>query len=325
MAHPPSLGHLSTAPIFNTKAVARETGVPPDTFRAWERRYGVPRPQRTPGGHRLYSERDMAIIRWLRERTEEGMNISHAVMLLASALEEAPQPFGNGESRALGRMAGELAGALTSFDAAAAERIVGEAFAIHPFERVLLDLIQPAMVEVGDRWQRGEINVAAEHYATEFVRRKLAGLLNVFERTASRETIVVGCAPQELHDLGALFGSLFLMRRGWRVLYLGAQVPLADLLEAVQLVRPDLVCLSASTAETAGLLREVALELQRRFPQQRLGYGGRIFNASPELRETMPGVFLGHDARELAESVAALLARGAPASGEGGAGRAGPL
>src|ERR671929_2299579 len=80
------LAQLSTSPIFNTKAVARETGVPADTFRAWERRYGVPRPQRTPGGHRLYSERDIAIIRWLRDRTDEGMNISHAVMLLASTV-----------------------------------------------------------------------------------------------------------------------------------------------------------------------------------------------------------------------------------------------
>ena len=88
MAQPPSIAQLSAAPVFNTKAVALETEVPPDTFRAWERRYGVPRPQRTAGGHRLYSERDIAIIRWLRDRTAEGMNISHAVMLLGSVLEE---------------------------------------------------------------------------------------------------------------------------------------------------------------------------------------------------------------------------------------------
>ena len=250
MAHPPSLAHLSTAPIFNTKAVARETGVPPDTFRAWERRYGVPRPQRTAGGHRLYSEHDMAVIRWLRDRTEEGMNISHAVMLLTNVAEEAPQPLENDAARAIERMAGELAVALTSFDAAGAERVISEAFSIYPFEHVLLDLVQPAMVEVGERWHRGEINVAAEHYATEFVRRKLASLLNVFDNNATRETIVVGCAPHELHDMGALFASLFLIRRGWHVVYLGQQVPLADLLDTVQKVRPALVCLSASTAET---------------------------------------------------------------------------
>ena len=316
MAHPPSLANLSTAPIFNTKAVARETSVPPDTFRAWERRYGVPRPQRTPGGHRLYSERDMAIIRWLRDRTNEGMNISHAVMLLTNVLEEAPQPIAESEARALDRMVDELVGTLSSFDAPSAERIISEAFSIYPFEHVLLDLIQPAMIEVGERWHRGEINVAAEHYATEFVRRKLSGLLNVFENNSSRETIVVGCAPQELHDLGILLASLFLVRRGWHVVYLGPQVPLNDLLETVDKISPDLVCLSASTIETAALLQEVAQTLQRRCPQTRFGYGGRIFNTNPELRQTMPGAFLGHDARELVDHVAAIISRGPTSSAD---------
>ncbi|MFO7168239.1 MAG: cobalamin-dependent protein [Chloroflexota bacterium] len=308
MAHPPSFAHLSTAPIFNTKAVARETSVPPDTFRAWERRYGVPRPQRTPGGHRLYSERDMAIIRWLRDRTSEGMNISHAVMLLVNVLEEGPHAS-DSEARGLDRMVGGLVGALTSFDAAGAERLLSEAFAIYPFESVLLELVQPAMIEIGDRWQRGEINVASEHYASEFVRRKLAGLLNVFENNPARATIVVGCAPRELHDIGVLLATLFLVRRGWHVVYLGAQVPLPDLLELIQKVRPELVCLSASTAETAGTMREVAQALEQRFPQVRFGYGGRIFNSTPELCATMPGVFLGRDARELVDNVATLLAR----------------
>jgi DNA-binding transcriptional MerR regulator len=276
MAHPPSLASLSTAPIFNTKAVAHETGVPPDTFRAWERRYGVPRPQRTAGGHRLYSEQDIAIIRWLRDRTAEGVNISHAVMLLTTVTEGPPASS-------------------------------GEAFSIYPFDDVLLDVVQPAMVEVGERWHRGEINVAAEHFATEFVRRKLASLLNVFDNNPGRETIVVGCAPHELHDIGALLASLFLLRRGWHVMYLGAQVPLADLLETVERVKPVLVCLSAATMETAEQLQGVAQALAQRAPNVHFGYGGRIFNHSPELCTTTPGMFLGQDARVLVENVASLL------------------
>src|SRR5215212_1396998 len=195
MAQPPPLAQFSTAPVFNTKAVARETGVPADTFRAWERRYGVPRPQRTAGGHRLYSERDIAIIRWLRDRTAEGMNISQAVQLLASA--PSPAPRTDTEARAIARLIEELVDALTNFDAALADRLVSEAFALYPFESVLLDLIQPSMSQVGERWHRGEINVAAEHFATQFVRRKLAGLLSIFEGGPQRATVVVGCAPGE--------------------------------------------------------------------------------------------------------------------------------
>jgi methanogenic corrinoid protein MtbC1 len=304
----PPLGQLSSAPVFNTKAVAYETGVPADTFRAWERRYGVPRPQRTAGGHRLYSERDIAIIRWLRDRTAEGMNISHAVQLLGSA--PPPTPLADSEARAIARLIDELVAALTTFDAALADRLVSEAFALYPFESVLLDLIQPSMIQVGERWHRGEINIAAEHFATQFVRRKLSGLLNIFENGTARSTIVVGCAPGELHDLGALLAALFLVRHGWRVIYLGPQVPLADLLETVRTLNPDLVCLSASTAETAAQLREVAHALRETFPQLNFGYGGRTFNLNPELRALMPGIFLGHDARALVDTVTSMLARG---------------
>src|SRR5215212_4340455 len=125
MAQPPPLAQLSTAPVFNTKAVARETGVPADTFRAWERRYGMPRPQRTPGGHRLYSQRDVAIIRWLRDRTEEGVNISHAILLLTNTLNMAASatPAGNDDARLIGQLVDEIVLALVGFDSARADQI----------------------------------------------------------------------------------------------------------------------------------------------------------------------------------------------------------
>jgi methanogenic corrinoid protein MtbC1 len=166
------------------------------------------------------------------------------------------------------------------------------------------------MVEIGERWHRGEINVAVEHYATQFVRRKLASLLSMFEGSAHRATIVVGCAPGELHDLGALLSALFLVRRGWHVIYLGPQVPLVDLLETVASVKPSLVCMSASTMETALELIPEARGLTEAYPHVHFGYGGRIFNLNPELRRSMPGTFLGHDARELVDIAAQLLSRG---------------
>ena len=309
MAQPPPLAQFSTAPVFNTKAVARETGVPADTFRAWERRYGMPRPQRTPGGHRLYSERDIAIIRWLRDRTDQGVNISHAVLLLTNTL-AAPaiaMQAGNDEARTIGQLIDEIVQALMKFDSTQADQILSEAFSIYPFEQVLLELVQPAMVDIGERWHRGEINVAVEHFATQFVRRKLASLLSIFEGSAHRATVVVGCAPGELHDLGALLSALFLVRRGWHVIYLGPQVPLFDLLETVHSVKPNMVCLSASTMETALELIPVARGLTKAYPQVHFGYGGRVFNVNPELRHSMPGVFLGHDARELVAIAGQLL------------------
>src|SRR3712207_2379731 len=134
-------------------------------------------------------------------------------MLLTNTLDAADSlPESNDEARAFDQLIEEIVDALMSFDIPQADQTLSEAFAMYPFERVLLELVQPAMIEIGERWHRGEINVAAEHFATQFVRRKLASLLSLFEGSAHRATIVVGCAPGELHDLGALLSALFLVR-----------------------------------------------------------------------------------------------------------------
>jgi hypothetical protein len=91
--------------------------------------------------------------------------------------------------------------------------------------------------------------------------------------------------------------------------YLGAQVPLKDLIAVVQTLRPALVCLSASTVESAAQLGQVARKLLESVPGLLFGYGGRVFNIHPEMREAMPGSFLGHDARELADRIPELLRR----------------
>jgi methanogenic corrinoid protein MtbC1 len=230
--------------------------------------------------------------------------------LLTNTLDTAPEEFASAEqARAIELLVDELLQALTEFDTQAVERLLGEAFSLYPFEQVLLDVVQPALVEIGERWHRGEINVAVEHFASQLIRRKLAGLLNLFEGSGLRATIIVGCAPHELHEIGVLLASLFLVRRGWHVFYLGPQVPLADLIETVRIIRPSLVCLSASTADSAMELIGVVRALHETFPQTHFGYGGRAFNLDPDLRQAIPGEFLGHDARELVETVGALLAR----------------
>src|SRR5512137_1637725 len=68
-------------PLYNLKVVLKETGIKADVLRAWERRYGLPTPQRSAGGHRLYSQQDIATIKWLIARQNEGLSISNAVTL----------------------------------------------------------------------------------------------------------------------------------------------------------------------------------------------------------------------------------------------------
>ncbi|GCE26081.1 MerR family transcriptional regulator [Dictyobacter alpinus] len=87
----PHLEQFSEQPAFNTKAVVQQTGVPAPTLRAWERRYSLLVPERANNAYRLYSERDIALIRWLKERVDSGVSISHAVALFRH-LEAQKQP-----------------------------------------------------------------------------------------------------------------------------------------------------------------------------------------------------------------------------------------
>jgi methanogenic corrinoid protein MtbC1 len=310
------LTQFSNLPLYNTKAVAQETGVPADTFRAWERRYGVPHPHRTEGGHRLYSERDIAIIRWLRDRTAEGLTISQAIVMMSNGSEANLSWLDTAvdtEPHSWERLNSQLVAALIDFDEKRAERVIGEAFALYPLDDVFFKLVQPTMIEVGEQWHQGKISVTAEHFATQFVRRKLSSILNTYIISEGRGLIVVGCAPSELHDLGALLLSVLLVRHGWQVVYLGAQVPLADLLDTINRLQPDMVCMSASTVETALELVDVGRVVTKLPPPApQFGFGGRAFNINPNIAQKVPGVFLGESAQEAIDAIVDVLGGGKP-------------
>jgi DNA-binding transcriptional MerR regulator len=222
---------LPSAPVYNTRAVVQRTGVPADTFRAWERRYGLPMPARTAGNHRLYSDRDIATIAWLRDQTEAGLTISQAVRLFRQRAGDVPAtditlplseqtPDDDPDPR-MSRFAAEAVEALVGYDALAASRVIEEALALLPLEEVCLHVLQPALYEIGRRWERGEVEVSAEHFASAFVIRRLGALFNLSQPEAGRGPVVAACLEGELHEIGLLLTCLFLSRRGVKILYLG--------------------------------------------------------------------------------------------------------
>lgn len=311
--------HYSDEPVYNVKAVAHQTGIAPATLRAWERRYGVPSPPRTDSGYRLYSERDVAIVRWLKSQIENGMSISQAVHLLRSL--EAHATDGQTSEAAVERLLLEspasyqrlhdevIAGA-TDFDEAHIEYVLAEAFSLFPLEDVCLNLIQPVLVTLGDKWRLGEINISVEHFATNIMRRKLLALMAASPPVSREERIVSGCAPGEYHELGILIISLFLRRRGYGVIYLGQNISALRFEEMLLKTQPDLLLLSASGLVAAANLLDVAEGLHRRFaqPGTAIAFGGRVFNALPKLRRRVPGLYVGDDAQAATHQVVELLA-----------------
>jgi len=230
------MNHTDQTPSFNLKVVVRETGVKPDALRAWERRYGLPQPQRTSGGHRLYSQRDIDTLKWLTARQDEGLSISRAVKLWrqieaegkdplqasplqadVSSVAEIPAPISNlSVDSNIAQLRNTWLAACLAFDEQKAENILAQAFAMYPPEVVCIELLQKGLSEIGQKWYQGEAIVQQEHFAASLAMRRLDALIAAAPPPTQSEHILVGCPPEEEHDLIILMLTLFLKRRGWQ-------------------------------------------------------------------------------------------------------------
>ncbi|MBV9579444.1 MAG: cobalamin-dependent protein [Chloroflexi bacterium] len=306
--------NASDAPLYNTAAVVQRTGVPATTIRAWERRYGYPSPERDAGGQRLYSERDMAGIRWLSEQTSQGVAISRAVAMLRNGY-AAPPPANGAPAaapRSFASLRSEILSALLALDPSRAEATLAEAFALYSVEDVCLQVFEPVLIEVGDRWHAGELSIAAEHYITSFIRTRLFALLNAYQRPDGDGPLVfTACGPDEWHEVGIVLVSIFLARRGIAVRYLGPNLPLEALADLVAQQHPAVVALSAQSRETARALRGVTRMLaQGPGSHPRVVLGGQAFNRDAALRESVDGMYVGPNADAAADAIASLVAGG---------------
>jgi MerR family transcriptional regulator, light-induced transcriptional regulator len=313
MSEEARLNNYDDAPVYTIKTVVQETGIPPATLRAWERRYGVLSPGRSDGGYRLYSERDIAILRWLKTQVDMGVSISRAVALLEMRHQAGEEPelkatraaaegaaLASTGARGPEAIVEELTETLLGFEELRVEAILNEAFALYPVETVAEDIIAPALVEIGEMWHRGEASIVQEHFATAILRRRLTALFHAYAQPAAGPLAITGSGPAEWHDVGILLVSLVLRRVGWRVIYLGQNVPAHHLSLEIARLKPTVVCLSAATLESADALQEVYDSVRTLSePRPRLIFGGRAFNIHPELRSRFPGTFVADTARNL--------------------------
>jgi DNA-binding transcriptional MerR regulator/methylmalonyl-CoA mutase cobalamin-binding subunit len=288
-------------PIYNIKAVAEATGLPAATLRAWERRYGALAPSRTESGYRLYSARDIATLRWLKARVDEGLSISQAINLLSHRRRpELPQLVERRTEAARGpaEVRDLLVRSLLQFDEPQADQLLSEAFAIYGLEMVSEYVIAPVMVMIGDLWHERKTTTAAEHFATSFLRRKLDAIINAAPHGGSGSLVVLGCAPHDWHEIGVLLIHLMLRRRGLNTIYLGQNVPVDQFVDEMVRLRPAMVIMAATTEETvAGLIDMARAVEQMPAPRPIFAFGGGVFNKRPELRERVPGIFLGESTR----------------------------
>lgn len=305
---------VDTKPIYNIKAVVEATGLPAATLRAWERRYGALTPHRTESGYRLYSANDIALLRWLRTRVDEGMSIGQAAALLNHRRGEGIAHLASEHKpearQGVSGVRDALVDALTSFDENRADHSLEQASAVFGVEMVVERIIAPAMAQIGDLWHKGMATTATEHFASNYLRRKIDAIISATPRVSSGPPIVMGCAPDDWHELGLLSIHLMARRRGLNTIYLGQNVPPAQFVEEMMRLRPRLLVISAATSQAVSGLIDLAEAVQVMPPPRPVfGYGGPIFNVKPDLRSVVPGIFLGESARAAVEYMAALVAQ----------------
>jgi MerR family transcriptional regulator, light-induced transcriptional regulator len=230
---------------------ARRTGVSPELLRAWERRYGLLQPIRSEGGFRLYAAEDGERVARMQQGLEEGLSAAESARRALASARPVEGLLDDARARFLS--------AVPTYDETTVHAVLDEALTAFSIETVLRELILPALREIGEKWECGELEIAHEHFVTNLVRERLLALSRYWGRGAG-PLAILACAPGERHDIGLIAFGLALRSHGWRILFLGANTPVTTLAQAAVAMKPRLVVVSSMDSE---LLESVGSELRR--------------------------------------------------------------
>ncbi len=208
----------SADPRYTVKQVSAITGVLETTLRVWERRYGVVTPERSQGGSAPPEQVER--LRRMAALVEGGMAASLAARTIASG-----SPPDAGDAATLGRL--DLVAAAVSLDPASLDAVLADAFAAAPLDVVCQAWLMPELERLGAAWAQGELTVAHEHFASAGVLRALGRRFDE-ARPTEPGRVLVGLPPGSHHQLGLFAFATCLRQRGVDVVYLGADVPVAE-------------------------------------------------------------------------------------------------
>jgi MerR family transcriptional regulator, light-induced transcriptional regulator len=230
--------------------VARRTGLSLHVLRAWERRYAAVMPVRSEGGQRLYSDEDVERLRLLRHVTEAGRGISQVAQLPLSELAElaaedrhGQEAAGQREDRGSAVLEACLEAAERMDTAALNRSLMRAAVSLRPGE-FLGDVLIPLLHEVGDRWHAGRLGPAQEHAVSETVRRALWWVMEAYAEEEAGPVLIATTPEGEQHELGVMAASVVALEEGWRVVYLGASLPVSEIVRTALRLNASVVALS---------------------------------------------------------------------------------
>jgi DNA-binding transcriptional MerR regulator len=273
--------------------LSRRVGESPELLRAWETRYGLVHPERTPGGLRLYSERDERRVRVMRHHINAGLSASEAARLAKLA----DDPRAGAESVTPAAIDAALERSFDAFDEPAAQAALDRLLIAFGLRQALRDVILPFLHRLGQRWAAAQASVAQEHFASNIIGGRLRSLAQGWGDGVGPPA-VLACPPGELHELGLLSFGLVLRERGWRINYFGADTPLGDIAATVEKLSPAIVVLAAVTQQR---FFDSADEIKALAGQVRVGLAGA--GASAALARRLGAESLAGGLMEVAEAL----------------------
>lgn len=275
-------------PLLSIGALSRAAGIPVQTLRTWESRYGFPDAVRRPSGHRVYAVAVVARLRRVAEAIARGHRAGQVVAAsdeeLAALLQVAPRPAPSADPE---EGLDALLRAVSTFDTEGLQRVLLPDWARLGPVGFVARRIAPLVSAVGTAWQEGRLDVSHEHFLTERVGDLLRSLRLPFEDRATGPVVVLATLPGETHGLGLQMAALVMAAAGLQVLSLGTQVPMPQIARVCRDVRARALALSVSSstggAATVAKLRRLRQALPRRVAMIVGGDGASEAGASVEI------------------------------------------
>lgn len=244
-------------------AVAELTGIPEPTLRAWERRYGVPLPERTLSGYRYYGPVEVQQIRNMQRLCESGVPAAEAARVVAASAPPAlAAPLGATRSEATfdqpyQRMVDTMVDAVERFDLDTLDEQLRSVMFLGSATAIIDEVLTPAMRAIGDKWHAGEISVAQEHAASQRIGQSIRDLIRLVSPRDHHGRVVLGAFADDEHELGVLTAAARVSTWGFRAVVLGARTPPGAIRDAVEALKPKLVALSVTIPPNGARLREL--------------------------------------------------------------------
>ena len=293
---------------FRIRTVSELTSVPEPTLRAWERRYGLPRPSRTSSGYRMYSALEVEQVRRMKVLCERGVPAADAARTIRAESVDGDLPSGSTLDPNAASLRAIL-DAVSRFDDRLLEVEVRKLMFLGSTGAIVDNVVTPALRRIGELWQAGQLSVGQEHFASQRLGTLLRDLLRLSRGADSEASVLLACFADDEHELGLLTAAVRLSDWGFRPLFLGAKTPPSAVRGSIAALAPSLVAFSVTVAPGRARALELVTEYAAACGRVPWVVGGAGVADVADLVRSQGGVVAEDGSSALFDTARAVLAR----------------